>query len=215
MSESQASPERTDILPLAGRAGAVSIRFSAGERLYRPGDSARGGILVASGRGRVTLTADTGREVMLYRLGAGEVCLLTTSALISSEDLIAEAVAETEVEARLIPRHLFDRLLAEEPEFRREVLRNYAERVTDLVLLIQDALLRAPPERPARLLLERSANGRVDATHQAIAGELGTAREVVTRALLSFEREDLLEVERGHVRVLNREGLERHVGGRV
>ena len=140
---------------------------------------------------------------------------MTTSALISSEDLIAEAVAETEVEARLIPRHLFDRLLAEEPEFRREVLRNYAERVTDLVLLIQDTLFHALPERLARLLLERSANGRVDATHQAIAGELGTAREVVTRALLSFEREDLLEVQRGHVRVLNREGLERHVGGRV
>jgi hypothetical protein len=65
---------------------------------------------------------------------------MTTSALISPEKLIAEAVAETDVEARLIPRLLFDRLLAKEPEFRREVLRNYAERVTDLVPLIQDAL---------------------------------------------------------------------------
>jgi CRP/FNR family transcriptional regulator, anaerobic regulatory protein len=131
MRPSERSPERVNISLLAGRVGAVSVRFSAGDRLYRPGDSARGWILVTSGRVRVCLTADTGREVMLYRLGAGEACLLTTSALISSEKLIAEAVAETDVEARLIPRLLFHRLLAEEPEFRREVLRNYAERVTE------------------------------------------------------------------------------------
>ena len=168
--------------------------------------------MVTSGCVRVGLTADTGREVMLYRLGAGKACLLSTSALISSETLIAEAIAETGVEARLIPRLLFDRLTAEDPEFRREVLRNYAERVTDLVLLIQDALPHALPERLARLLLERFANGRIDATHQAIASELGTAREVVTRALLNFEREGLLEIERGHLRLLNREGLERRAG---
>lgn len=212
MNASEEIRERIDVSLLASRVGAVPVRFAARERLYRPGDTARGWIVVTSGRVRVSLTADTGREVMLYRLGAGEACLLTTSALISSEKLIAEAVAETDVEARLIPSSLFDRLMADDPEFRREVLRNYAEQVTDLVLLIQDALFHALPERLARLLLEKSIDGQIDATHQVIAGELGTAREVVTRALLSFEREGLLHIERGHLRILNRSGLERHAG---
>ena len=215
MSAREESPKRIDILPLASRVGAIPVRFSAGERLYRPGDVAAGWIVVTSGRVRVGLTADTGREVMLYRLGAGEACLLSTSALFNSEKLNAEAIAETDVEARLIPRHLFDRLLAEDFEFRREVLRNYAERVTDLVLLIQDALFHALPERLARLLLNRSIGGRIDSTHQAIADELGTAREVVTRALLSFEREGLLEIQRGQVRLLNPVGLERYASKRT
>jgi len=215
MSASDGSSEQPDISLLAGRVGAVTVRFSAGERLYRPGDSALGWIVVTSGRVRVGLTADTGREVMLYRLSAGEACLLTTSALISAERLIAEAVAETDVEARLIPSHLFERLIAEDAEFRRVVLRNYAERVTDLVLLIQDTLFHALPESLARLLLERAANGRVDATHQAIASELGTAREVVTRALLGFEREGLLDIQRGYLSLLDQRALERRAGGRV
>ena len=103
-----------------------------------------------SGQVRVSLTAPSGREVTLYRIGAGEACLLTTSSLIGDEPLPAEGFAETDVEARIVPKAIFERLIAEDPEFRRDVLRNYANRVADLVVTMQDVLFRAIPERLAR-----------------------------------------------------------------
>ena len=129
----------------ARRVGGLPVRFRAGETIFRPGDSARGWIVVESGRVRVGLTADTGREVVLYRLGAGDSCLLTTSALLRQETMLAEAIAETDVAARLVPVAAFERLLAEDAAFRRAVLRNYAERVGELVVVIQDVLFHALP----------------------------------------------------------------------
>ncbi len=111
--------------------------------------------------------------------------------------MLAEAVAETDVEARLVPVATFKRLIAEDAAFRRAVLRNYAERVGDLVVVIQDVLFHALPERLARHLLARARDGAVETTHQAIASELGTAREVVSRVLQRFERDGLIRAERG------------------
>ena len=193
----------------ARRVGALRVRFHAGETIFRPGDSARGWIVVESGRVRVGLTADTGREVVLYRLGAGDSCLLTTSALLSDERMLAEAVAETDVAARLVPVAAFERLLAEDAAFRRAVLRNYAERVGELVVVIQDVLFHALPERLARLLVARAHDGAVEATHQAIAAELGSAREVVTRALNRFEREGLIRIERARIVIADADRLAR------
>ena len=111
--------EATEAEHAARRGGGLSVRFRAGKTIFRPGDSARGWIVVESGRVRVGLTADTGREVVLYRLGAGDSRLLTTSALLRHETMLAEAVAETEVVARLAPVAAFERLLAEDAAFRR------------------------------------------------------------------------------------------------
>lgn len=178
---------------------ALPVRFRPGDVLFRPGDAPRGWIAVVAGRVRVSLTADTGREVVLYRINAGDSCLLTTSALLSSETLLAEAVAETDVEARLIPAAAFERRLGDDAAFRKEVLRNYAERVAELVVVIQDVMFHALPERLARWLLSRLVEGGVEATHQTIASELGSAREVVTRVLHRFERDGLVRIERGRI----------------
>ena len=193
----------------ARRVGGLPVRFRAGEVIFRPGDAARGWIVVESGRVRVGLTADTGREVVLYRLAAGDSCLLTTSALLSQETMLAEAVAETDVSARLVPVAAFERLLADDAAFRRVVLSNYAERVGELVVVIQDVLFHALPERLARHLLANARGGALEATHQAIAAELGSAREVVTRLLHRFEREGLIRVERGHIVIVDADRLAR------
>jgi len=193
----------------ARRVGGVRVLFHAGETIFRPGDSARGWIVVESGRVRVGLTADTGREVVLYRLGAGDSCLLTTSALLRQETMLAEAVAESDVSARLVPVAAFERLLAEDAAFRRAVLRNYAERVGELVVVIQDVMFHALPERLARHLIAHARDGAVEATHQAIAAELGSAREVVTRALNRFEREGIIRVERARIVIVDADRLAR------
>ena len=199
----------TDAVRLALRAQGQPVRFKAGERIFAPGDLPGSWIAIERGRVRVSLLSPTGREVTLYRIGAGETCLLTTSSLIGDEPLPAEGFAETDVEARIVPKATFDRLIAEDPVFRRDVLRNYANRVAELVVTMQDVLFRAVPERLARTLLARESRGVVEATHQAIAGELGSAREVVSRMLQRFEREGLIAIERGRIVIRDSEALRR------
>ncbi len=199
----------TDAVRLALRAQGQPVRFKAGERIFAPGNLPGSWIAIERGRVRVSLLAPTGREVTLYRIGAGEACLLTTSSLIGDEPLPAEGSAETDVEARIVPKATFDRLIAEDPVFRRDVLRNYANRVAELVVTMQDVLFRAVPERLARTLLARESRGVVEATHQAIAGELGSAREVVSRMLQRFEREGLIAIERGRIVIRDSEALRR------
>ncbi len=121
--------------------------------------------------------------------------------------MLAEAVAETDVVARLVPVAAFERLLAEDAAFRRAVLRNYAERVGELVVVIQDVMFHALPERLARHLIAHARDGAVETTHQAIAAELGSAREVVTRALNRFEREGLIRVERARIVIVDADRL--------
>ncbi len=198
---SPAAPE--DAAETARRSGALSIRLAPGDVIFRPGDRARGWIVLEKGRVKVGLTADNGREVALYRIEAGESCMLTTSALFSGDTMLAEAVAETEVQAWLIPTPVFERLLGESAEFRRTVLKNYADRVADLVIMIQEALFHAVPKRLARLLLDRAQGGVVAATHQALAAELGSAREVVSRILQRMEKEGAVSSERGQIRIRN------------
>ena len=152
---------------------------------------------------RVSLTADTGREVVLYRLGAGNSCLLTTSALLCQETMLAEAVAETDVVARLVPVAAFERLHGGGPAFRRAVLRNYAERVGELVVVIQDVMFHALPERLARHLIAHARDGAVETTHQAIASRTRQrARSRHARAQ-RFEREGLIRVERGRIVIID------------
>jgi hypothetical protein len=93
------------------------------------------------------------------------------------------------------------RLLGESAEFRRLVLRNSAERVADLVAVIQDALFHAVPQRLARLLIAGARDGVGATTHQALAAELGTAREVVSRILQRMERKAPLKSERSQIRI--------------
>ena len=203
MTDTPSSDAPEDAAETARRSGALSVRLAPGDVIFRPGDRARGWIVLEKGRVKVSLTADNGREVALYRIEAGESCMLTTSALFSGDSMLAEAVAETDVQAWLIPTPVFERLLGELAEFRRTVLKNYAERVADLVIVIQEALFHAVPKRLARLLLDRAEGGVVTATHQALAAELGSAREVVSRILQRMESEGALSSERGQIRIRN------------
>jgi len=196
-------------LDTARRAGGMAMRFRAGDVLFRPGDAPRGWIAIESGRLRLVLTSDNGREIVLYRLNVGDSCLLTTSALLNDGLLPAEAVAETDGLARVVPRPEFDRRMGQDSEFRAAVLRYYADRVAELVLVMQDVLFHGLPERLARWLVARPDAPDIEATHQEIASELGSAREVVSRLVARFERDGLVTSQRGRIHIVDSSGLER------
>lgn len=184
------------------------VSLPAGTRVFEPGQRPGNMLFVLSGTVRVQQTSDTGREVFLYRVGAGESCVLTTACMLADEDYNAEGIAETDIEAVAIPRPVFDDLAGRSPEFRSFVFRSYSHRIAELFSLIEEIVFHRVDVRLAERLLHMSTDGTVSATHQALSVELGTAREVISRILGDFQRRGWVETARGEIRIINREGLE-------
>lgn len=193
--------------------GAYGVTMAAGQRVFEPGQPCGAFLVVQRGAVKVSTVTESGRELMLYRVGPGETCVLTTAALLASADYDAEGVAEVETEALVMPRPLFEDLLAGSAAFRRFVFTSYGERLRDLIALVQEVSRRQVDRRLARLLLQRGRDGVVSASHQEIAVELGTAREVVSRLLKQFEAEGLVRLDRRQILVVDRDRLSLLHGG--
>ena len=203
-------------LPNAIRAelvnGSTIITVPAGVEVFAPGKSADNLLLLIEGTVRVQQRSETGRDVFLYRVHAGESCVLTTACMLAFEDYSADGITETHVRAAAIPRKTFDDLVARSPVFRDFVFTAYSRRITDLFTLIDDIVFQRMDVRLAARLLELAdADNVVHATHAVLGSELGTAREVISRTLAEFHRRGWVEQARGEVRLTGRAGLERLV----
>ncbi len=193
-------------------AAARRVSIAGGQSAFRPGQACGAFLMVTAGSVKVSTVTDSGRELLLYRVGPGQTCVLTTAALLAHADYDAEGMAETDTEALAIPRPLFEELLASSPAFRQFVFSSYGERLRDLIGLVQEVSQRHVDRRLARFLAERVASPIV-MTHQEIAAELGTAREVVSRLLKQFAGEGLVVIERRHVVVADAARLARLAQG--
>ena len=183
--------------------------------IFGPGKAPENLLLLLDGTVRVQQMSENGREVFLYRVTAGESCVLTTACLLAYEDYSAEGIAETELEAVLVPRATFDELIARSPEFRRFVFTAYSRRITDLFHVIEEVAFRRIDVRLAeKLLALAGTDGTVQATHAAMATELGSVREVISRQLQEFQRRGWVELGRGSIRVTAPAALRRLAGER-
>jgi CRP/FNR family transcriptional regulator len=184
------------------------IDLPAGTVIFGPGKAPEFLLLLIEGTVRVQQVSESGREIVLYRVHAGESCVLTTACLLAYEDYLAEGVAETAVRAVGIPRAVFEDLIASSGVFRRFVFTAYSRRITDLFLVIQEVAFRRLDLRLAQKLLDLApAGGIVTTTHQQLATELGSAREVISRQLQEFQRRGWVASGRGHLEVLDRAAL--------
>jgi len=184
------------------------VTLTKDSAVFHPGDSCQAFLLVLRGAVRVQQVAESGREIVLYRLSPGETCILTTACLLAHQPYAAEGIAESEVAALAIPEACFQRLLAESAAFRTFVFATYAARITDLMVLVQEVAFARIDCRLAHCLLDRGdAAGRVGLTHHELAVELGTAREVVSRQLKAFERRGWIRMERGRLAIEDRAAL--------
>lgn len=192
--------------------GSQIVKVPAGTQVFAPGQSADNLMLLLEGSVRVQQRSETGREVFLYRVHAGESCVLTTACMLAFEEYSADGIAESEVTAVVIPRTTFDDLVARSRIFREFVFAAYSRRITDLFTLIDDIVFQKMDVRLASRLLELADDsGTVHATHAFLASELGTAREVISRTLAEFQRRGWIEQSRGRVDLVGREGLTRLV----
>ncbi|MCU0888297.1 MAG: Crp/Fnr family transcriptional regulator [Rubritepida sp.] len=184
------------------------VTLAPGTVVFRPGEACRRWLVVLSGSIRVRRTDRAGRTMMLYRVGPGQTCILTTTGLIEGADYDAEAVTEGEVLALVMAGEDFLRLLGEQPRFRRFAFLSYARRIAALMTLAGELAFDEVGERLARHLLALAGeDGLVPSTHEMLAEELATAREVVSRRLKAFERAHLVRLSRGRIEVVDRAGL--------
>lgn len=184
------------------------VRLPAGTMVFAPGQAADHLLLMLQGTVRVSQLSESGREIVLYRVEAGDSCVMTTACLIADQEYPAEGMAETDIEAVAIPRAVFDDLAARSAEFRAFVFRAYAQRITDLFRIIDEvAFGRIDIRLAQRLLALAGEGGELRITHQQLATELGTAREVVSRQLQEFQRRGWIAQSRGAVTIRDRAAL--------
>jgi CRP/FNR family transcriptional regulator, anaerobic regulatory protein len=165
-------------------------------------------IFLYEGAIRVSQTSGNGRDIVLYRVDAGESCVLTTACMLAEEAYNAEGIAETNIKVVALPKMSFDRLVAEEPAFRSFVFAAYSRRLIDLLRVVDDvAFGRIDVRLAERLLMLAGEDKEVAATHQEIASELGTAREVISRVLHDFQKRGLISQSRGRIALSDKSSL--------
>ena len=184
-----------------------TINVPTGEIAFRKGDACKNFILVLEGCVRVQLSSEGGREVTLYRVRPGDTCALTTSCLVGKEDYPAEAVIEEDITALMIPDSEFRQALLDSEVFRLFVFRGFSGRLCAIVSRMESVTLKTIDERLVTQLLKGESDLLSNVTHQVLATEIGTAREVVSRKLRSFESNGLIRLSRGRIEILDREKL--------
>ena len=183
-----------------------TLSFPSGTTVFDERQPCRGFPFILDGAIRVVKVSASGRELPLYRVTAGENCIITSSCLLGHADYNARGVTDGPTTLALLPNKLFDEMLTE-PAFRDFVFSLFSERMAELMQLVEEVAFHKLDQRLAALLLGK---GRlVQATHQQLADELGSVREMVSRLLKRFEEQRLVRLGREQVEVLDPAGLRR------
>ena len=183
------------------------LQLPAGAAVFSERDACQGFPLVLEGEIRVSKASPDGRSLELYRVGPGDLCLVSSACLFRGTALAADGVATRATSLLLIPPDAFQSWLDDRP-FRDMVLGAFAERMADLAALVDAIAFHRLDERLAGALLGRGPDLTV--THQALAQQLGTVREIVTRLLRRFEREGWVKLSRENIRILDSAALRAH-----
>jgi CRP/FNR family transcriptional regulator len=181
------------------------LHVPAGANLYDAKQPCRGFPLILEGAVRVVMNAPNGREILLYRVDPGQGCIMSGGCLLGHSDYAARGVAEEDVTLLSIPPADFQALLLEHEPFRQFVFGMYGERLAEVMTLVEEVAFRRLDERLAQLLIHRGPV--IEATHQALADELGSVREIVSRLLRSFESRGWVKLERERITVTDPRGL--------
>ena len=186
-------------------------RLSQGDIAYHQGQACHNYLMCIEGQTRIFKTSESGREIMLYQVGPGETCVLTTSCLFAGNPFPAESTAQSDALLAALPADVFHRLMGSSPKFRQHVLGNYGDLLSSLITLVDEVAFASLDLRLARrLLAETNAQGGVSKTHQQLALDLGSVREVISRYLEEWERTGWLRSSRGSIEVIDRPALARY-----
>ena len=188
---------------------AFFVHIPAGRDVFLEGDRVEAIALLISGVVRVYKVSETGREITLYRFGNGSSCILTANAILSYKTFPAVATVEQEAEAVMIPADIFRDWVKRHDLWREFVFDLLSQRLSTVMAVIDEVAFQRMDRRVASFLLERAKNRNpLRITHQEIAAELGSSREVISRLLEDFASDGIIRSGRGTVEILDFELLE-------
>jgi CRP/FNR family transcriptional regulator, anaerobic regulatory protein len=188
---------------------AFFAQIPTGKNVFVENDRTDAIALLISGVVRVYKIGETGREITLYRFGLGESCILTANAILSNQSFPAIATVEQDTEAVMIPANVFRDWVHRYDLWRNFVFDLLSQRLTSVMDIVEEVAFQRVDTRIALLLLNRSQiQNPVYITHQEIAAELGSSREVISLILEGFAREELILTARGMIEILDFESLQ-------
>jgi CRP/FNR family transcriptional regulator len=189
-------------------AHAYTALIPAQKDVFVEGDHTGAIALLLSGVVRVYKIGETGREITLYRFGPGESCVLTANAILSQQSFPALATAEEDTEAIMIPAETFRAWIGRSALWRDFVFDLMAQRISSMLAVVDEVTFRRMDSRLAAFLVERCREENpVRITHQEIAAELGSSREVISRILADFAAHGRVRLGRGTIEVLDSAAL--------
>ncbi len=179
-------------------------RIPPGRDVFAEGDRIDAIPLLVSGVVRVYQIGGTGREVTLYRFRPGESCVLTANAILSQQSFPAIATVEEEVEAIMIPANTFREWVDRYQPWRNFFFELVSQRLASVMQLVEEVAFRRLDRRVAAVLIQRAdINNPIQVTHQEIADELGSSREVISRILDDLASQGFIRTGRGEIEVLD------------
>jgi CRP/FNR family transcriptional regulator len=203
--------------PLAGLSGErlsalfpsrAVMHLPAGAQVFAEHQPCQGFPLLLEGSIKVVKLAASGRELMLYRVAPGGSCIISSSCLLGHTDYNARGIAETPLTLLVLPVASFSALMLEHAPFRDFVFHLFAERIGELMQLVEEVAFARLDQRLAKLLLARNETV-LNVTHQQLADELGSVREIVSRLLKGFVAQGLVGLGREQLTIVDRAGLQK------
>ncbi len=188
---------------------ATLTRIKAGMDIFVEGDAVGGIALLVSGVVRVYKIGETGREITLYRFGLGELCILSANAILSQHSFPAIATVEEDAEAVMIPAETLRDWVRRHDLWRDFIFNLLTQRLLSVMTIVEEVAFHRMDTRIGAYLLDRGRQANpVPVTHHEIAAELGSSREVISRILGEFARQELIHLARGTIEIIDFEGLE-------
>lgn len=184
------------------------MRLPAGTQVFAEHQPCQGFPLLLEGSIKVVKLAASGRELMLYRVAPGGSCIISSSCLLGHTDYNARGVAEAPLTLTILPLPSFSRLMLEQPAFRDFIFHLFAERIGELMQLVEEVAFARLDQRLAKLLIVRQED-TLHVTHQQLADELGSVREIVSRLLKGFAAQGLVALGREQLSIIDRPGLQK------
>ena len=185
------------------------ITLAKDETVFHQGDACSNYLIILDGKVKVFTRAENGREILLYRLFTGDSCVLTTSCLFGNKNYPAEGKTETAVTALAIPVTQFNEALQQSTTFREMVFSAFSSHLSDLITLVEEVAFGKVDVRLAKLLLSQCDDkNTLTSTHQNIATELGSAREVISRQLKDLESKGYIIINRGSINIIDSTALQ-------
>ncbi|MFZ4602811.1 MAG: Crp/Fnr family transcriptional regulator [Caulobacterales bacterium] len=191
------------------------VALARQDHAFEAGSACAGYIVTVAGAIDVVLLAENGREIALYSVGPGELCVQTMQCLASGGTYSAEGRVREPVRGVLITPAAFDALMRENDAFRAFVMVQVAERFSAMMHVVEQAMSTPLPRRIAGLLVDRAIGDVVTTTHAEIAVACASSREGVTRALSAMARDGAVRIERGRIVLVDRDALSRLATGSV